>query len=48
MSYLEYDEGSNALKIKDKTLSAPSVFDVSQSDGDIDNREDTDDDDVSS
>jgi peptidoglycan/xylan/chitin deacetylase (PgdA/CDA1 family) len=48
MSDLEYDEGSNALKIKDKTLSAASVFDVSQSDGDIDNREDTDDDDVSS
>jgi hypothetical protein len=48
MSDLEYDEGSNALKIKDKTLPAASVFSVSQGNGDIDNREDTDDDDVSS
>jgi peptidoglycan/xylan/chitin deacetylase (PgdA/CDA1 family) len=45
MSDLEYDEGSNALKIKDKTLSAASLFSVSRGNGDIDNREDNDDDD---
>jgi peptidoglycan/xylan/chitin deacetylase (PgdA/CDA1 family) len=45
MSDLEYDEGSNALKIKDKTLPAASLISVSHGNGDIDNREDTDDDD---
>ena len=51
MSDLEYDEVSNALKIKDKTLPAASLISVSQGNqgnGDIDNREDNDDDDISS
>jgi hypothetical protein len=45
MSDLEYDESSNALKIKDKTLSAASLFSVSHSNDDIENGEDSDDDD---
>ena len=42
MSDLEYDEVSNALKIKDKTLPAASLVSVSHGNGDIDNREDND------
>ena len=47
MADLEYDEVSNALKIKDKTLPAASLISVSQDNhgnGDIDNRENIDDD----
>ena len=47
MADLEYDEVSNALKIKDKTLPAASLFSVSRGNhgnGDIDNRENIDDD----
>jgi hypothetical protein len=40
MADLEYYEVSNALKIKDKTLPATSLFSVSHGNGDIDNRED--------
>ena len=40
MADLEYDEVSNALKIKDKTLPATSLFSVSHGNVDIDNRED--------
>ena len=46
MSDLEYDEVSNALKIKDNTLPAAGLFSVSQGNhgnGDIDNRENIDD-----
>jgi peptidoglycan/xylan/chitin deacetylase (PgdA/CDA1 family) len=45
MSDLEYDEVNNALKIKDNTLPPASLFSVSHGNGDIDNREDNDDDD---
>jgi peptidoglycan/xylan/chitin deacetylase (PgdA/CDA1 family) len=44
MSDLEYDEVNNALKIKDN-LPPASLFSVSHSNDDIDNREDNDDDD---
>jgi hypothetical protein len=40
MADLEYDEVSNTLKIKDKTLPPTSLFSVSHGNVDIENRED--------